>query len=68
MDDLLLEASIVGLDGWVAGTGIEFPRENQHLWELTRAPRLTIAGEERKSVLKIIREGSATRLKIPRAK
>ena len=39
VDDLLLEASILGLDGWVAGTGIAFPRENQHLWELTRTGR-----------------------------
>jgi 4-hydroxy-tetrahydrodipicolinate synthase len=109
VDDLLLEASILGIDGWVAGTGIAFPRENQHLWELTRAgrwdearklyrwfqpllkldthphfvqyiklceqetglgaewvraPRLTIAGEERKRVLKIIREGVRTRPKV----
>lgn len=106
VDDLLLEASILGIDGWVAGTGIAFPRENQHLWELTRAgrweearalyrwfqpllkldthvhfvqyiklceqetglgaewvraPRLTIAGEERKHVLKIIRDAIAKR-------
>ena len=39
VDDLLLEASSLGIDGWVAGTGIAFPRENQHLWELTRAGR-----------------------------
>jgi len=111
VDDLLLEASILGIDGWVAGTGIAFPKENQHLWELTRAglweearklyrwfqpllkldthahfvqyiklcvqetglgaewvraPRLTITGEERKRVLKTIREGIKTRPKIPR--
>ena len=36
VDDLVLEASILGIDGWVAGTGIAFPRENQYLWELTR--------------------------------
>jgi 1-pyrroline-4-hydroxy-2-carboxylate deaminase len=36
VDDLALEASILGIDGWVAGTGIAFPRENQHFWELTR--------------------------------
>lgn len=36
VDDLLLETAILGIDGWVAGTGIAFPRENQHLWELTR--------------------------------
>ena len=37
VDDLVLEASILGIDGWVAGTGIAFPAENQRLWELTRA-------------------------------
>jgi len=111
VDDLLLEASILGIDGWVAGTGIAFPRENQRLWELTRAgrwdearklyrwfqpllkldthvhfvqyiklceqetglgaewvraPRLPIAGEERKRVLKVIRKGIAERPRIPR--
>lgn len=39
VDDLALEASIVGIDGWVAGTGIAFPRENQYFWDLTRAGR-----------------------------
>jgi 4-hydroxy-tetrahydrodipicolinate synthase len=111
VDDLILEASILGLDGWVAGTGVAFPVENQRLWELTRAgrwdearkfyrwfqplmkldthphfvqyiklcaqetglgaewvraPRLTIAGDERKRVLKIIRDGIKTRPKLPR--
>jgi 4-hydroxy-tetrahydrodipicolinate synthase len=37
VDDLLLEAAILGIDGWVAGTGIAFPTENQRLWDLTRA-------------------------------
>ncbi len=104
VDDLVLEASILGIDGWVAGTGIAFPAENQRLWELTRAgkwdearalyrwfqpllkldthvhfvqyiklceqetglgvewvraPRLTIAGDERKQVLSIIRNAIA---------
>lgn len=36
VDDLMLEASILGIDGWVAGSGIGFPLENQHLWNLTR--------------------------------
>ncbi len=36
VDDLALEASILGIDGWVAGTGIAFPAENQYFWELTR--------------------------------
>ena len=106
VDDLLLESAIVGIDGWVAGTGIAFPAENQLLWELTRrgewdqartlyrwfqpllkldththfvqyiklcmqetglgtewvrAPRLPIAGDERKQVLKIIRTAHAKR-------
>jgi dihydrodipicolinate synthase/N-acetylneuraminate lyase len=37
VDDLLLEAAILGIDGWVAGSGIAFPTENQYLWDLTRA-------------------------------
>jgi 4-hydroxy-tetrahydrodipicolinate synthase len=36
VDDLALEASLLGIDGWVAGSGIAFPAENQHFWELTR--------------------------------
>jgi 4-hydroxy-tetrahydrodipicolinate synthase len=36
VDNLALEASILGIDGWVAGSGIAFPAENQHFWELTR--------------------------------
>jgi 4-hydroxy-tetrahydrodipicolinate synthase len=39
VDDLALEASVLGIDGWVAGSGIAFPAENQHFWELTRAGR-----------------------------
>jgi 4-hydroxy-tetrahydrodipicolinate synthase len=45
VDDLLLEASILGIDGWVAGSGIAFPNENQHLWNLTRAGRWDEARE-----------------------
>ncbi len=37
VDDLVLEGSILGIDGWVAGAGIAFPAENQHFWQLTRA-------------------------------
>ncbi|MCF7784824.1 MAG: dihydrodipicolinate synthase family protein [Prosthecobacter sp.] len=37
VDDLILECSILGIDGWVAGSGIAFPKENQHLWNLTRS-------------------------------
>ena len=111
VDDLVLESAILGIDGWVAGTGIAFPRENQYIWDLTRrgewdkareiyrwftpllhldthvkfvqyiklavqecglgaewvrAPRLTLAGEERKQVLKVIHEGIAKRPKLPK--
>lgn len=37
VDDLVLESAVLGIDGWVAGSGIAFPNENQHFWELTRA-------------------------------
>ena len=37
VDDLILECSILGIDGWVARSGIAFPKENQQLWELTRS-------------------------------
>ncbi len=33
VDDLALEASILGIDGWVAGSGIAFPYENQYFWQ-----------------------------------
>jgi 4-hydroxy-tetrahydrodipicolinate synthase len=111
VDNLALEASILGIDGWVAGSGIAFPFENQYFWELTRrgewdkareiyrwftpllhldvstkfvqyiklavqecglgkefvrAPRLTLAGEERKRVLKIIHHGIKSRPKLPK--
>lgn len=36
VDDLVLESAVLGIDGWVAGSGIAFPAENQHFWELTR--------------------------------
>ena len=113
VDNLALEASILGIDGWVAGSGIAFPEENQYFWDLTRqgkwdeartiyrwftpllhldvstkfvqyiklavqetglgrewvrAPRLTLAGEERKRVLKIIHDGIQNRPKLPKRK
>jgi len=113
VDNLALEASILGIDGWVAGSGIAFPAENQYFWELTRrgewekareiyrwftpllhldvstkfvqyiklavqecglgkefvrAPRLTLTGEERKRVLKIIHDGIKHRPKVPKRK
>lgn len=39
VDDLMLESAILGIDGWVAGSGIAFPKENQRLWELACAGR-----------------------------
>jgi 4-hydroxy-tetrahydrodipicolinate synthase len=111
VDDLVLESAILGIDGWVAGTGIAFPRENQYFWELTRrgdweaareiyrwftpllhldthpkfvqyiklavqecglgaewvrAPRLTLTGEERQQILKVIHDGIASRPKVPK--
>jgi 1-pyrroline-4-hydroxy-2-carboxylate deaminase len=39
VDDLILESSILGIDGWIAGSGIAVPQENQHFWELTRRGR-----------------------------
>ena len=111
VDDLALESAILGIDGWVAGTGIAFPDENQYLWELmqagewdkaralyrwfspllhldvnpkfvqyiklcvqeaglgtewVRAPRLILAGAERKAVLKVIHDGIAARPKLPK--
>ncbi len=37
VDDLALESAILGIDGWVAGTGIAFPKQNQHLWNLMKS-------------------------------
>lgn len=37
VDDLIVESSINGIDGWVAGSGIALPAENQRLWELLKA-------------------------------
>ena len=113
VDDLVLESSVLGIDGWVAGVGLAFPRENQFLWELTRAgrwdealtiyrwftpllhldvhvkfvqyiklaiqecglgaewvraPRLPLAGEERKATLKIIHDGIENRPKLPKTR
>ena len=106
VDDLVLEAAILGIDGWVAGAGIAFPKENQHFWDLARAgawdharewyrwftpvlhldthvkfvqyiklavqecglgsewvraPRLPLAGEERKRILKVVHDAIGCR-------
>jgi len=111
VDDLALESAILGIDGWVAGLAVAFPRENQYFWELTlrgewekaraiyrwftpllhldthvkfvqyiklavqecglgtewvRAPRLPLAGAERKAILKVIHDGIQNRPKIPK--
>jgi 1-pyrroline-4-hydroxy-2-carboxylate deaminase len=113
VDDLALESAILGIDGWVAGSGIAFPEENQYFWELTRAgkwdeareiyrwftpllhldthpkfvqyiklavqecglgaewtraPRLPLAGAERKAVLNVIHDGIAKRPKLRKRK
>jgi 4-hydroxy-tetrahydrodipicolinate synthase len=110
VDDLVLECAILGIDGWVAGVGLAFPRENQYFWELTRRgewdkaraiyrwftpllhldvhskfvqyiklaiqecglgaewvrpPRLRLVGAERKQILKIVRQGIASRPRVP---
>jgi dihydrodipicolinate synthase/N-acetylneuraminate lyase len=36
VDDLALESIFLGAEGWIAGVGLAFPRENQYLWELTQ--------------------------------
>ena len=36
VDDLVLECAVLGIDGWVAGSGIAFPAENQYFWDLIR--------------------------------
>jgi len=113
VDDLVLECAILGIDGWVAGSGIAFPDENQYFWELTRhcewdkarefyrwfipllhldthlkfvqyiklavqecglgaewtrAPRLPLAGAERKQILKIIDDAISSRPSVPRSR
>lgn len=45
VDDLALESAVLGIDGWVAGTGIAWPEINQHLWELMQAGDYTKAVE-----------------------
>ena len=106
VDDLILEAVMLGVTGWVSGLVNAFPAENRLLWdlmmagqweearrvyrwympllhldthvklvqyiklaqaecglgsELTRPPRLPLAGVERESVLRTIRQAIATR-------
>jgi 4-hydroxy-tetrahydrodipicolinate synthase len=37
VDDLVLESVLLGVTGWIAGMGLAFPKENQHLWDLAIA-------------------------------
>lgn len=39
VDDLVLESVVLGIDGWIAGMGLAFPKENQRLWDLAMAGR-----------------------------
>ena len=39
VDDLALEATMLGATGWIAGIGLAFPGENQRLWDLMMAGR-----------------------------
>jgi len=39
VDNLALESHVLGLDGWVNGTGIAFQEENQCQWELMNVGR-----------------------------
>lgn len=43
VDDLVLESAVLGIDGWIAGMGLAFPRENQRLWDLAMAGRFAEA-------------------------
>jgi dihydrodipicolinate synthase/N-acetylneuraminate lyase len=37
VDDLALESVMLGAEGWIAGVGLAFPKENQYLWDLAVA-------------------------------
>lgn len=37
VDDLALESIMLGAEGWIAGVGLAFPKENQYLWDLAKA-------------------------------
>lgn len=45
VDDLALECTMLGAQGWIAGIGLAFPKENQYLWELMMAGRWEEARE-----------------------
>ena len=39
VDDLIVESVMLGAEGWIAGMGLAFPKENQHLWNLAASGR-----------------------------
>lgn len=39
VDDLALESVMLGSEGWIAGMGLAFPKENQYLWKLATQGR-----------------------------
>jgi 1-pyrroline-4-hydroxy-2-carboxylate deaminase len=45
VDDLIMESVLLGAEGWIAGMGLAFPKENQRLWELMTAGEWTSARE-----------------------
>ncbi|WP_419797023.1 MAG: dihydrodipicolinate synthase family protein [Terasakiella sp.] len=45
VDNLGLEALLMGADGWVSGVSIAFPKENQRIYDLVRAGRTEEARE-----------------------
>ena len=45
VDNLGLEALLMGCDGWVSGVSIAFPKENQKVYDLVRAGRINEARE-----------------------
>ncbi len=45
VDNLGLEALLMGCDGWVSGVSIAFPRENQAIYDLAKAGRIEEARE-----------------------
>jgi 4-hydroxy-tetrahydrodipicolinate synthase len=45
VDNLGLEALLMGCDGWVSGVSIAFPKENQAIYDLAKAGRIEEARE-----------------------
>ena len=55
VDDLALEAGLMGADGWIAGLANAFPRESVVLFEMARAGKLESALEIYKWFLPLLR-------------